>query len=434
MKKIIIGEQKLANNGQLMTIINARSCIDLDVKFEDGTIVKNKTYQAFKNGSIKNPTTCKKQNITAKSRKANKEERLYETNTAKNGQTMKIIEYINSNNITVQFEDNTIVKNRTYSSFKNGSIKNNKCKPEDRTLCKKMANKRIGETNIAHNGLTMTIIKYRSAKDIDIQFNDENNTIVQHVWYNRFLSGNVKHPYAGVDGIRLHKSKKNMDGRIMEIIEYNNANNIKVKFDDNTIIHSNYSLFSKGLIKHPDDKYSNANAHIGETSLANNGQVMTITKYINNRNIEIEFEDGVKKKTNYRYFKQGTVGNRQYSKTKHINEISTATNGQTMKIIEYRKADDIDIQFEDGTIVKNTQYNQFKLGHIHNPKYPIIRRTVQPEKYINKTNKNKEGLNMTVISYRRYTDIDIQFDDGTILYNKRYTDFKSGNIKYPKNK
>ena len=50
-------------------------------------------------------------------------------------------------------------------------------------------------------------------------------------------------------------------------------------------------------------------------------------------------------------------------------ETNIATNRQTMTIIEYRNNNDIDIQFEDGTVVKNKSYNNFKKGKIKNPNY-----------------------------------------------------------------
>ena len=54
------GEIRTANNGQIMTIINCRNSRDIDIKFEDGTIVKNKHYLAFLNGKIQNPNNQKK--------------------------------------------------------------------------------------------------------------------------------------------------------------------------------------------------------------------------------------------------------------------------------------------------------------------------------------------------------------------------------------
>ena len=35
-------------------------------------------------------------------------------------------------------------------------------------------------------------------------------------------------------------------------------------------------------------------------------------------------------------------------------------------------------------------------------------------------NINKQGLKMKIIKYRSRRDIDVEFDDGTIFYNKNY--------------
>ena len=44
-------------------------------------------------------------------------------------------------------------------------------------------------------------------------------------------------------------------------------------------------------------------------------------------------------------------------------------------------------------------------------------------------NINKQGLKMEIIAYRKYKDIDVQFEDGTIVKNRQYGDFKKGCIK-----
>lgn len=46
--------------------------------------------------------------------------------------------------------------------------------------------------------------------------------------------------------------------------------------------------------------------------------------------------------------------------------------GCLMKIIKYNSNKDLDIQFEDGWISKNKNYENFKKGNIKNPNYPII--------------------------------------------------------------
>jgi len=55
-RKVInrVGEQKYNNQNLLMTIIEYRNSQDIDVKFEDGYISKNKKYCHFLNGKIKN--------------------------------------------------------------------------------------------------------------------------------------------------------------------------------------------------------------------------------------------------------------------------------------------------------------------------------------------------------------------------------------------
>ena len=50
-----IGEQALNNQGCIMAIIEYRKNKDIDVQFEDGTIVTNREYGDFKKGAIKNP-------------------------------------------------------------------------------------------------------------------------------------------------------------------------------------------------------------------------------------------------------------------------------------------------------------------------------------------------------------------------------------------
>ena len=122
-------ETNIANNGQVMTIVKYRGCNDIDVQFEDGTIIKNKNYKYFKRGDIKNSNLS---NTRIKNRTG-------EINIAKNGQTITIIGYRRNDDIDVQFEDGTIVKNKSYDNFKKGKIKFPNIK------------NRIGETNIASN-------------------------------------------------------------------------------------------------------------------------------------------------------------------------------------------------------------------------------------------------------------------------------------------
>ena len=50
---------------------------------------------------------------------------------------------------------------------------------------------------------------------------------------------------------------------------------------------------------------------------------------------------------------------------------------------------------------------------------------------VGETNINSQGEKMTIIAYRNYENIDIQFEDGTVVCHKTYGNFKNGKIKHP---
>lgn len=56
----------------------------------------------------------------------------------------------------------------------------------------KIAQSRIGETNIANNGMEMWITDYRTNKDIDVKFSDGYEAF--HVRYDKFKLGKIKNP------------------------------------------------------------------------------------------------------------------------------------------------------------------------------------------------------------------------------------------------
>jgi hypothetical protein len=345
------GETKTATNGQKMTIINYRCANDIDIKFEDGTIVKNKLYQNFKLGNIKNPNAFNK--------------RIGETKKANSGMKMTIIAYRSYTDIDVQFEDGTIIKNRSYREFKKGSIKH----PNITNVIQyRNTNNRCGKSNLAKCGMKMTIIRYGNVHDIDVQFED--GTVVLNKDYRAFKSGGIKNP--NFLSNKLGETNINSQGQKMTIITYKTYNDIDVQFEDGTIVtNKKYNLFEKGMIKNPNYK-------VGEMRIASNEQKMTI--------------------------------------------------------IKYRTYNDIDVQFEDGTIVKNKSYSNFKKGTIANPNNLSINTNLKiaKEKWINDTKLNiKNGLKMTIIDYNSYKDITILFETGYKLLNINMTRYMRGNIKHP---
>lgn len=335
MSKLVdrIGEINIANNGMQMQIIAYRGTYDVDIQFEDGVIVRNRSYKNFKSGCIKYPTP----------------DRTGEVKIATNGMKMEIIAYRSSNDLDVRFEDGTIVKNKDYYRFKEGCIKNPNFNIYDR----------VGETNTAKNGMKMKIVRYNGNHDIDVQFED--GVIVKGKQYYSFKDGTLRYPT-----IKIGETGISKGGMFMKIIACRNHHDIDVQFEDGTIIkNKSYGAFKKGAIKNPN------------------------------------------------------MINSSYLKKVREGMVSVANNGMKMKLINYRNAEDIDIQFEDGIIVTNKSFYRFKNGAI---KYPV---NALGEKNISRT-----GIRMRIYEFRSCSDIDVQFEDGLVVKHKLYKKFKKGVIPY----
>jgi len=107
-----IGETNKAANGLMMTIIDYRGCLDLDVQFEDGVIVTNVEYGKFVSGMVRHP----------KINSLRKLDRIGEISLSSYGLSMQISDYANRHNVTVLFESGYSSSNKHYREFKQGHI------------------------------------------------------------------------------------------------------------------------------------------------------------------------------------------------------------------------------------------------------------------------------------------------------------------------
>lgn len=172
---------------------------------------------------------------------------------------------------------------------------------------------------------------------------------------------------------------------------------------------------------------------VGEVRRANNGMLMKILAYRSVKDIDVQFEDGVIV-CNKRYsaFDKGNIGHPKVKLSKvsdedikrYLGMEKVMSCGMKAKIIAYRNTLDIDIQFEDGTIVQSS-YQRFKLGEVKNPTFDKYALRLGDIKISN------SGLHMKVVSYRNACDVDVQFEDGAIVTNKYYLSFVKGQIAHP---
>lgn len=339
--KFRIGEKRIMKCGMEATIIRYNRCDNINVRFEDGSMVEHKAYSAFKKGEIANPNM-----------KASAENRLGETRMMKCGMEATIIRYENATDIDVRFKDGTVVKNRRYSAFKKGEIAN----PDIKTFAKA----RLGETRVMNCGMKATIIRYGNAMDIDVRFGD--GTIVKNRTYSAFKKGGMVNPNFNP---RLGETNMMNCGMEATIIRYNTCKDFDVRFEDGAIATcKDYKRFRKGGIAHPS---TTAEGRLGETRMMSCGMKATIIRYENADDINICFEDGkvVEHKT-YRAFKKGYIAhqNTNVPVEARLGETQMMNCGMEATIIRYGNNTDIDVCFEDGAIVEHKAYDAFKKGGI----------------------------------------------------------------------
>lgn len=365
-----IGERRISNSGLEMEIITYRNARDIDVKFPNGTVALHRRYSTFLDGAI---------SPVAKTVDPNKlkESRIGEKVISNSGLEMEIIDYRGSHDIDVRFSDGTIVEHKGYYEFKKGSIS-----PV------KLGGNRLGEKIIANCGLEMEIISYRNASDIDVRFSD--GVIVEHKPYTAFQQGKIANPHYYdsklVKAQKRHVGERNQNvcGLWMEIVAYRGSKDMDIRFDDGTIVTGKtYGSFKNGNIPNPNQptldvkKLQEKQRILGERRQNTLGLWMEIIEYRSSTDIDVRFDDGaVVEHKEYYNFITGYIGHPTITqkdmhvwkgKAKYEGMIKKASNGMRMRLVTFRTSHDVDIEFEDGTIVKNKFANCFIAGRIAHP-------------------------------------------------------------------
>lgn len=286
--------------------------------------------------------------------------------------------------------------------------------------------KRVGETNIARNGLKMTIIAYRSCTDIDVEFEDG---VITNTSYKMFKDGYVKNKNARNFTNRFKKARDKYLGMevktnwgICKVVEYNGTNNITVEFEDGSRKIVCSKSLNNGTIRRPsvntDPKLlKNKSDRIGVESVNSKGIKAKIVEYNSSKDFTIEFEDGERVK----YYKYSDFIRGKFSRSIiRTNEERIMNNGLKCKIINYESYKNITVQFENGIIRSNINYNNFKKGNVSF--------TVE---HVGEKRLMNNGVEAEIIDFRNSLDISIKLEDDTILDSRQYSAFIRGGISHP---
>lgn len=172
--------------------------------------------------------------------------------------------------------------------------------------------------------------------------------------------------------MRVYKSKEkerlgtqniNNQGFSMKIVEYRKARSIDVMFEDGLIVYNReYKEFKEGTIRKPICK-------VGETKISNEGYLITIIRYVNSSNIDVQFEDGtVVKSVYYSNFTAGSVR----KPVNRVGEKYITNEGYEIEIIEYFNYKNCTTRFKSGFILKDVMYGNIITGSVSNPYHPSV--------------------------------------------------------------
>lgn len=177
-----LGQRRMMTCDMYAEIVRYRVADDIDVRFEDGYVAKNKSLSSFKRGEIANPN-----------RMGLRFKYLHKytgaTKTMKCGMDATILKYNGSEEIMVRFSDGTVVFS-TMEAFKKGCISNPNM-PSYHVL--KCRDKYLGKIQYMECGMLAEIISYRGYHQVDIRFEDGYVAKKQSV--KNFLHGKIINPF-----------------------------------------------------------------------------------------------------------------------------------------------------------------------------------------------------------------------------------------------
>ena len=279
-------------------------------------------------------------------------------NTTRNGK-IKVIEVNGYNDVTVQFEDGTIASHLYATSVRSGNVAKNHDGKKEKRDHGSLKVERIGEKMKKNENTTLQIIKYRNVGDMDVKVL-ETGEIIHGVSYRNFKNGNVLTSKPSLKG----KTFVNLNGQRMEIIDGKEGDRtVTLKFDDGTIVTDLFFKFVTGKVVNPNFPY------VGQTRMSKKGVVYSLVDITDYDNVKIRDIYGNENVVTYRQFLSGEIGlAAKNCHDKYMGMTKIARNGMVMKIIDYKNAHDITVQFEDGTIVK-ASINNFKSSYVKNPNY-----------------------------------------------------------------
>ena len=167
--------------------------------------------------------------------------------------------------------------------------------------------------------------------------------------------------------------------------------------------------------------------YIGLTETMHSGITVTIIAYRRCDDIDVQLTDGtVLTHLDIKAFRRKQISLPRNIAAQYVGKTAIMNCGLQATIIAYRKYKDIDVQFEDNTVRKHVSIRAFEDSEI--APEPNMSTDDNKQKYIGMTRRMKCGVKATIIAYRKYNDIDVKFENGEIREHAWLHYFKSGSL------
>ena len=494
-KETRLGMSCFSHDDVKATVIKYHSCEDFEIEFENGTRRKMSNWYHFEHSDFSyqrkyNP--CRTKNRLGTSRQMN------------NGLYATIIEYTTSHDMKILFEDGIAKEGVSWRDFCSGNVAHPNIKGTQLSInelvlafyleplgFRKVAQRSIESRELglggkeidlyndilkiaveydgeySHKNIQKDINKNRLLASLDIQvyrfrekkcpaidgnvytvedskylsksLNECIQEFIYHVLGRKDYEVNfVKDKDAIDDYIRqrkraplhLFEERRMCNGLMCTIVSMISCRDITVKFEDGAIVsHKHYSSFRNGSIAHPKDTFeSKKQQRLNSVKRMNNGHWAEVIDYQRWNKVTVRFDNDEIATTTWYAFSHSSVGLPSGYVKNHIGDSVMQKRGVKATIIEVVDANHIDVEFEDGTIVRNRKYNDFLKGVIANPKLPPCRKERREDR-LGERRTMKNGKQAEIVCYRSANDIDLQWEDGTISSHKKYSNFCTGAVR-----
>ena len=263
-----VGTTIVQHCGMAATCIAYRTYADCDFKFENGKIVEHRGWDSFAKGHI---SDIGKKGYAAV--------RIGASKLQGNGQIATVIAYQDTEHVTVQFDDGSVLTTR-WNLFKSGSI---------RTSRTSDSFSKIGQTKLQQNGILYRCIGTRSNNTATFRNEETGMTTVQP-WehFEKGILPSFEKKILNYIGTSI-KQNSGLTATCIRVKDHTHAD---FQLSDGTIITRAIGTFLKGEL--PDPKaLHDRETRLGRTIRMKNGLDAVCTAYRSATDLDITFPDQV---------------------------------------------------------------------------------------------------------------------------------------------